>query len=178
MDNYVALLRGINVGGRQLKMEQLRTMLSKLGYQNVKTLLASGNVVFSAEKTQPEILRQTIQTHILETFDMKVAVLIRSSAEIKALIHKDPFAGIPVTPETRLYVTFLSNKPEKTLKIPFESEDGAFKVVMVTPGEICCAIVLSPQKGTLDLMSFVEKEYGKLVTTRNWNTVKKIAALL
>lgn len=78
-----------------------------------------------------------------------------------------------VTPQTKFYITFLSEKL-RALKIPYESIRKEIKIVHVSASEVCSVLTLSPNQGTTDLMRVLEKEFGRKVTTRNWNTVAKI----
>jgi uncharacterized protein (DUF1697 family) len=94
--------------------------------------------------------------------------------EIQELADSNPFKKITVTPQMRLYVTFLSEKPKSSLKIPYESPEKDFKIVRVSNNEVCSVLTLSPNTGTVDAMSVLEKEFGRKVTTRNWNTVIKL----
>jgi uncharacterized protein (DUF1697 family) len=73
-----------------------------------------------------------------------------------------------------LYVTFLTEKHQSSLKIPYESPDKNLKIIRATASEVCSVVTLSPNTGTVDLMSFLEKEFGRKITTRNWNTIGKI----
>jgi|SRR5579884_2536688 len=151
---YLALLRGINVGGNtKVEMAKLKECFEKLGFTEVKTLLNSGNVVF--ESPENSLLKEKIEKQLEQTFGFYILVLIRTAEEIKKLIAKDPFKEVKITPDIRLYVTFL---PEG--------------------GELTTAITVSPQKTTTDLMTRLDKKYGKTITTRNWNTVIKIAKLM
>lgn len=118
-----------------------------------------------------------IEETLEKTFGFEVPVLIRSVQEIQKLVDSDPFKGITVTDQTRLYVTFLSEKLEDTLKIPYESAEKDFKILSVSNSEICSVLVMSSNRNSTDLMNIIEKEYGKEVTTRNWNTVTKILDL-
>lgn len=93
------------------------------------------------------------------------------------MIDTNPFKNISVTPETRLYVTFLLGKPKHNLQIPYESHEKDFKILSVSNGEVISVLTLSPKRRTPEAMTIIEKEFGKNVTTRNWNTVVKIAAL-
>lgn len=174
---YIALLRGINVGGnKKIKMEDLREMLSKLGYENPKTVLASGNAAFDAEGNADEI-KSTIEQGIESTFGFSVNVIILPREQIEKLVAANPFAGIEVTKETRLYVTFLPEKPSVTIEIPYHAPDGDFTILQVTDSEIISVLVLSAKMKTTDSMNILEAEFGKGITTRNWNTVLKIATL-
>lgn len=178
---YVALLRGINLGKRQVKMDRLKTVLESAGYADVKTLLASGNVIFSSSENS-EGLGKKIETLLQKEFGFEIPVILRTKEEIESLIKRDPFKGISVTKETRLYVTFRSSieseRKEGNLQIPYVTDDGNFRMLSVSETEICSVLIVTPDRGTVDLMGIIEKEYGKNVTTRNWNTVEKIAALL
>ncbi|MCB8942786.1 MAG: DUF1697 domain-containing protein [Ardenticatenaceae bacterium] len=172
---FIALLRGINVGGhKKIKMADLRQMLTELGFTKVKTLLASGNVLFEADTTQADSLQQTIEAGIEASFGFPVPVLIRTREAVEALVASDPFAGIEVTHQTRLYITFLSQPPTSQLPIPYQSPDGSYHILSVTDTEICSVLTLTGTARTTDAMNILEKEFGKNITTRNWNTVLKL----
>lgn len=175
MLRYVAFLRGINVGGhRKIKMEALRQVFESLEFQNVKTLLNSGNVLFETREVDPTAVVRKIEENLKETFGFEVRVILRTSREIQDLIDSDPFINITVSPQTRLYVTFLSEAPKSNLKIPYESPEKDFKIVSVTNGEVYSVLTLNSSRRTPDAMDILEKEFGKKTTMRNWNTVTKI----
>jgi uncharacterized protein (DUF1697 family) len=94
--------------------------------------------------------------------------------ELQQLEATNPFKGIKVTPQTRLYVTFLSENPRGSRTIPYESSDRNFKIIRVTGREICSALTLSPDSRTTELMGVLEREFGPKITTRNWNTITRI----
>lgn len=176
MSKYVALLRGINVGGRTVKMDPLRKMFEALGYSEVNTLLASGNVVFEAGAGSAAAIKTKIEKEIAKTFGFDVHIILRSEKEINALMKSDPFKSVKVTPKTRLYITFLSEKPRSKLKIPYSSMGGGYVIRAVRPD--CIESMLDLGKGgTVDAMAILEKEFGTQITTRNWNTVEKIHKL-
>lgn len=173
---YVMFLRGINVGGHtQVKMETLRKMLEKMGFTNVRTILNSGNALFDASENDQHVLKERIEKKFTEIFGFTSAIMLRTFQEIEELLAADPFKKITVTPQTRLYVTFLSEKAKSTLQIPYASDEKDFQILRVTDSEVCSVLVLSPRRETVDLMSFIEKEFGKKVTTRNWNSLLRIA---
>jgi uncharacterized protein (DUF1697 family) len=175
MTGYVAFLRGINVGGNNLiKMEDLKKVFETMGFRNVKTLLASGNVIFDTVKEKTLILGRIIGEKLETTFGYNNGVIVRSIKEIQNLADIGPFKNITVTPETRLYITFLPEKPKSNLKIPYESPEKDFKILQVTDTEVCSVITLSHNRNTLDAMNILEKEFGKKITTRNWNTIERI----
>ena len=158
-----------------VKMARLKQILEDLGYQNVVTLLNSGNVIIETDKQNSKTIRAEIENNLEDTFGFPVRTILLTHAAITALVFSDPFKGIPVTKDTRLYITFLSEKPTSKLKVPYTSEDRSFCILSVTNSEIHSVLDLSRGKGTTDAMNILEKEFGKQITTRNWNTVQKIA---
>jgi uncharacterized protein (DUF1697 family) len=178
MTEYAAFLRGINVGGhKKISMEALRNAFAACGFKNIKTVLASGNVVFESPSNDFRALKQSIEAKIKKTFAMDVRVILRSLEELQSLADANPFAKIKITPQTRLYVTFLSEKPTSKLKIPYESPERDFKILRATHSEVCSMLTLSPKRGTVDVMDILEKEFGENITTRNWNTVLRVLQL-
>ena len=175
MTKYITLLRGINVGGnKKVPMAKLKQMLEKMGFTKVKTLLASGNVVFEAAETDAGALARKIGQTFEATFGFTSFIILRTTAEIAALIESDPFKGITVTPATRLYVTFLTEKPLSKLRIPYVSPEGNCSIIRVSPSEVCSVLTVTDGTRSVDAMAILEKTFGKNVTTRNWNTVLKL----
>ncbi|HVE72146.1 MAG TPA: DUF1697 domain-containing protein [Thermoanaerobaculia bacterium] len=158
---YVALLRGVNVGGhRMVKMDALRATFEQLGYTNVRTLLQSGNVIFDA-KTKPRDLDAHIGT----------SVVLRTQAEIRKVIAANPFPQEAASDPGRLLVVFLS--------AALPSEEPLRKVV--AEGEKFVAkgkeiyIYFPNGAGRSKLAeTLTEKKLGVVCTARNWNTVGKL----
>ncbi len=169
---YVAFVRGINVGGKAVKMAELRKMFGSLGFKGVSTFKASGNVVFESSESIASTTKK-IESGLHKLIGKETRAILRSVDHLKEMVASEPFKGIKVTPETRLYVTFLQGMPSSKMK-NYESPDGDFRF-RVSDADIFSVLILSPKRGTVDLMGFIEKEFGKDVTTRNWNTVVGIA---
>jgi uncharacterized protein (DUF1697 family) len=189
---YAAFLRGINVGGhRPLKMADLRAALEDLGLQDVRTVLASGNVVFEAAGEGDEsALAARIERQLDGLFGYPIRVVLRRLEDLQRLVASAPFAGVTVTPETRLYATFLS-KPlddDSGWDSPAGAEgsgmsDGGLDsggkggeplLIRVSSGEALSVITLAPGRGTPELMAFLERRFGRAITTRSWETVVKV----
>lgn len=175
MTAYAAFLRGINLGGRTVKMADLKICLEKLGYKNVKTFLASGNVRFEAE-ARASAIEKEMESALEKKFGFPIAVLVRRIDELQALKDLDVFGDVSVTKDTRRYVTFLSEKPTSKLKLPYKDPEWDFRILKCVDGALFSALVLSGDRGSVDAMAIIEKEFGKRVTTRNWNTVEKMLA--
>jgi len=171
---YVAFLRGINIGGHKpIKMEALKEAFALLGFQNIKTVLASGNVIFQNGARSP-IAVQKIEQVLKEKLGHEIRIILRTLTEIQRLADSEPFKQVKITPSTRRYVTFLSSKrtggsegshrtPEKDVDIAYFSET-----------EVCSVVVFSHTRQTSRMMYTLEKEFGRDITTRNWNTIRKI----
>jgi len=170
MTKYVAFLRGINVGGnKKVPMSELKKVFESLGFTDVKTLLNSGNVVFESGKGDAETLEKELE----KKFGFQINLILRTFEELKKLADSNPFKGISLSPDTRFYVTFLYEK----IKNSFISPDKNLKILKASSSEICFVLSIKPGFGTTEAMGILEKEFGKKVTTRNWNTVVKIAGL-
>ena len=172
---YAAFLRGINVGGhRRIGMDALKQAFESLGFENIQTLLASGNVVFQAPRTNASILTQQIQEGLKKAFGVEIGVLIRSIKELQSLHRTNPFRGIKVTPRTRFFVTFLPEKPASRLKFPYVSPDGSFKLLRPSSYEVCSVLTITNLRRGMQFMGFLDREFGRRVTTRSWNTITRI----
>jgi uncharacterized protein (DUF1697 family) len=170
----VALLRGINLGrNRRIAMADLRAVMEELGYEDVSTLLASGNVLFSGSQAKA---REKIEKGLKERFDMQIDVVLRTEKEIEALIAADPFAAERENP-TRHFVTFLDAAADADAVAQLEAEDFAPDLLAITDREVHAWC----PDGLME--SRLMKEVGKAklagtMTNRNWATVLKIQAKL
>ena len=174
-DATVAFLRGINIiGHKTLKMDSLRRAFETMGHQNVRTHLASGNVVFETQKMSPKKLVKTIGERLEQALGYEITAILRSLSDLEDLVDSKPFKNVAVTPRTKLWVTFLAEKPMSSLKIPFTSPRKDFRIVRVSATEVCSVLNLSRRRGGTHLMSFLDKEFGRNITTRNWNTIVRI----
>jgi uncharacterized protein (DUF1697 family) len=178
MKKYVAFLRGINVGGKTIKMDKLKGLFESLGFKNVKTILNSGNVIFEAPAKDTETLTRRIEDALSKAFSFEIDVVLRTYEQIIPLIESMPFKSVKVTSDTRLYVTFISDADKHELKMPYTPKEMSFKVIALKDGSIFSVLTLSPNTGTVDLMDFLSKEFGKKITTRNWNTIEKVRKAL
>jgi uncharacterized protein (DUF1697 family) len=173
---YIALLRGINVGGHKLiKMADLKAMFESLGFANVRTFIQSGNVLFETKENGKQ-LRPKIQKEIKATFGFDVAVVIRTAAEMKKIIESSPFPADSLVEGESLYVALLGGTPtpdaiETLLECRSDVDD--FRLV---GGEVYILLRQSSRQ-SLFSNSFLERKLGVPATTRNWQTMTRLAAL-
>ncbi|MEZ4884180.1 MAG: DUF1697 domain-containing protein [Chitinophagales bacterium] len=173
-EQYVAFLRGINVGGHhKVPMADLRKEMENLKFEKVVTLLNSGNIVFDAIAGDLERLEKTLSEHLEKTFGFPIPTIVRKAETIDELLKDNPFKDIILTKDIRLYVSFLQTDTETDLELPWESEDKSFKIISVSDKTIVSVLDLSISK-TPKAMDALEKYFGKDITTRNWNTIKRI----
>ena len=173
-EKYVAFLRGINVGGHhKVPMAELQKEMQNLNFENVVTLLNSGNVIFDSIPDELAKLEKTISDHLEKIFGFPVPVIIRKSDAINKLFDSNPFKKIVVTKDIRLYVSFLKKDTKTNLLFPWTSTDSAYKILGKMDNTVISVLDLSVNK-TPKAMEAFEKHYGKDVTTRNWNTLIRI----
>ena len=170
---FVALLRGINVGGnKKVEMGKLKSIFEQMGFKNVKTILNTGNVIFESAEKSTDKLSTKIFGQLQKSFGFEIGTIVVPIAEIQKLAEENPFKKIKVHEKIRLYVTFLPKNPKGKLKLPYRSENKSFAVFMQTPLAVFSVLDLSDAH-TPEVMEILDKTYGKEITTRNWNTVLK-----
>jgi uncharacterized protein (DUF1697 family) len=167
---YVALLRGIGPSNPNMHPEKLRGAFEKMGFKNVSTVISSGNVVFDPGVKNVALLEKKIEVALPKLLGFKSTTIIRSQKELEALIKKNPFKR---TKHSGLYllVTFFKHKPESALKLPYK---GAGYTVLTMYDRVICSAVNIKNTKTPDVMRVLEKQYGKDITTRTWQTVGRI----
>ena len=113
MTKYIAILRGINVGGkRKILMRDLKELFEELGFREVKTYIQSGNVIFDAEKEAKEKISEVIEKAIFEGYGFQVPVICRQAVDLKKIIAENPFFQQEETDVSRLHLTFLKEVPD------------------------------------------------------------------
>lgn len=175
---YVALLRGINVGGKnKIKMEILREVFSgALGFENVKTYINSGNVIFETIKSDDKNLAAKIEQVIESEFSLNIKVMVRSISEIEDVIRNNPFDG-QFEDEKKLHVLFLEEKMPAEKEKMLLANNNENEMFAVRGREIYC---LLRNVGVLDSLfgkDYIGKKLKLTATARNWRTVNKIAEL-
>jgi uncharacterized protein (DUF1697 family) len=175
MPIYIAMLRGINVGGhKRIKMEQLRRSFEGLGFEQVKTYIQSGNVVFKTTKLPAVELSKKIKEKLLSEFGFSVSVISRTADEMSKTIENNPFLQDRGIDQEKLHVTFLSDAPSPiTLKrladlttAPDQSRCLDKEVYLYLPKGVSESGLM---KTSLDRVLLV------VTTTRNWKTVNQLS---
>ncbi len=174
---YAALLRGIAPMNPNMRNDRLRSVLEGLGFKNVQTVISSGNVLFESPSDDPRALESVIEEAWPTKLGFNSTTIVRSQDELQKLVDDDPFKGIDDTPTSRLNVTFLKKPVKTTLKFPYHTEEKGYAVLGMIDQAVFTAIDLSGTK-TPDVMAWLEKQFGKEITTRTWKTVHRILTKL
>lgn len=176
MNKKIAILRGINVGGkRKIPMADLRSLCENLGWKDVKTYIQSGNIIFTSDRPNSE-LEEILESTLKKIYDFQIPVIVRSSNELLTTIRKNPFLTENKSTK-QLHLTFLKEKPSKEkaelfMSIDFHPDDLKIEDKDVF---ICCTGKYHQSKLT---NNFIEKRLGTAATTRNWETVVKLSEMI
>jgi uncharacterized protein (DUF1697 family) len=176
MPKYVAFLRAINVGGHTVKMDHLRSLFEGLGFSNVETFIASGNVIFDSTSKSTKALEKKIEGCLQETLGYAVATFIRSTSELAAIAAYKPFSDPELNNEGHtLYIGFMSAKPSDTATEKLRSLATKVDDFHLNGREVywLCRTRFSESDISGALLA---KILGMPATLRNSTTVKKLAA--
>ena len=174
MKTFIALIRGINVGGhRKVPMTELRVLLTDSGFLNVKTYIQSGNVIFQSAGTEKKDLEAHIHNVINDCFGFEVPVLVRTADDLKTMFNNCPFSE---EEKVNSYFTMLSEIPDKNL-----AEEASKRIY---PNEEfiifkdCIYFYSSEGYGKVKFnLSYFEKKLKVNATSRNYKTIVKLLSL-
>ncbi|MFC4597383.1 DUF1697 domain-containing protein [Cohnella hongkongensis] len=174
MTIYIALIRGINVGGHnKVPMAELRDACEKIGLLQVKTYIQSGNVVFKSDETSAQ-LRPLLEKAIFDRFGISAAVAVRTAAEVDEVIARCPYDALALQDKQTIQVAFLTEPlSAKALDVLEASKDGRDEYA-VAGSEI---YFLFRQSMLDSKLANSLQRVGRSMTLRNWNTVNKLADL-
>jgi uncharacterized protein (DUF1697 family) len=170
MKRFAVFLRGVSP--MNCKMQELAKAFAAAGFTDVKTVLSSGNVVFTASGAERSIQKKAeaaMGDHLGKSF----AAFVRPLDELQSLLEADPYAVFKLKPGAKRVITFLGTQPKEAPKLPIEI-DGA-KILSLLGRELLSAYVPGP-KGPV-FMTLIESNFGKVVTTRSWDTLRKVCAV-
>lgn len=177
MNKYIAILRGINVGGQnKLPMASLREKMEAWGFSNVSTYIQSGNLIFEDKKSDPGAIATLIEKNLLKDFSYKVPVIVFTHDYLKKTISKNPFLKNKKIKIDKLHVTFLEAEPKpvnvKNL-FTYSYPPDNFKM-----GEKAVYVYCPEGYGRSKLNNnFFENKLKVKATTRNWKTVNTLLQL-
>ncbi|MGG2067486.1 DUF1697 domain-containing protein [Bacillus sp. S14(2024)] len=172
---YIALLRGINVSGHnKIKMAELRHMLETMGLNRVQTYIQTGNVLFeSAEDIESLCFR--IENEIKTAFGISITVVLRTSTEFESIIEHCPYTDVPLAKGESVHVSILTEEPQQKVAELLSNSERDNDEYYMHGREI---YFLFRQSMLDSKLAKNLQKLGNTATTRNWNTINKLAALL
>jgi uncharacterized protein (DUF1697 family) len=170
LERYVAFLRGVSP--MNCKMPELKRCFEAAGFADVRTLLSSGNVAFSAQPEIVPVLEKVAEDAMEEHLGKVFQTIVRPSSFLQSLVARSPFEEFSLLPNAKPVVTFLRTPYEGTIALPIEQEQAV--ILKLERTEVFCAYV--PNEKGPAFMTLLEKTFGKQITTRTFETVRKCAA--
>jgi uncharacterized protein (DUF1697 family) len=173
---YAALLRGINVGGKnKLPMAALKDVFTTLGHQDVVSYVQSGNVVFRCSGGGADDVAHELEQAVAKEFGLRISVLLRNAAQLKTIEKGSPF--VPAADDrSKLHVMFLDRAPSKAAIARLDPERSPGDEFRVERSEIYLSYPAGSGRTKLTL-DYFEKRLGVVGTARNWNTLLKLVEL-
>jgi len=176
METYISILRGINVGNKQVNMKELKALFEGLGFERVQTYIQSGNVIFQKEKTSELDLVGQLEKAISSKFGFDVPVIVRDTKEWEKTVNNNPFLKEKDIKTDKLHVTFLSEEPEKSnldKANSYNYEPDRFIII----GKDVYVYCPNGYGITKINNAFFESKLKVSATTRNWKTVNELYKL-
>jgi uncharacterized protein (DUF1697 family) len=167
---YIAFLRGLNVGGHRVKMDRLRSLFEDLGFKDVSTFIASGNVVFYTDTNDVASLRDRIQEHLAKELGYEVATFLRTPAALAKVAEAEDISY------PSHHVIFLQEPASKSLKVKFADLEWDFVSFEFMGGEIHWRIKGKMSDSPLLGGGLEKAARGTQTTMRNMNTIRRIVA--
>ncbi len=174
MPTYIAILRGINVTGHnKLPMADLRSQLTKLGYENIQTYIQSGNVMFECKQTKPEELAEQIAQLIKKAWNYDVPVIVFEPDYLEVVIKSSPFMNGRSADITKLLITFLAEEPQTENIERLKSYDYQPDEIVIDK-KVVYLFCPNGYGKTKYSNNFIENKLKVAATTRNWKTCNKL----
>ncbi len=172
MISYISFLRGINVSGQKIiRMQDLAELFESFGFNNVKTYLQTGNVLFDSDETDTTRILKIIDGGIFKELGYRVTVILRTKQEVLDIVESEPFNYYGG--DVKYYLTFLAELPKQPPTLPIRMNEIENKVFNFENNNVFT--VGFNVKGRYGFPNmFIEKEFGVPATTRNWNTILRI----
>jgi uncharacterized protein (DUF1697 family) len=170
MTPYAAFLRGVSPSNA--KMPELKAAFEAAGFADVQTVLSSGNLVFRAPRAGEPALARRAEAAMEQRLGTAFSAVVRPVEALRSLLDSDPYQGFRLAPGAKRVVTFLRQPPRPAPALPIEL-DGA-RILRLDGSEAFTAYVPSPRGPVF--MQLIERTFGKRVTTRTWETVRKVVA--
>lgn len=178
MPVVIALIRGINVGGhKKIKMADLRQLFTSLGLRDVRTVLQSGNAVFTTDETDLARLQEQLEAAIRERFGFEVQVLLRGAEDFKVALARHPFTAAQLERGNHAMIAFLSAVPARAAVEALNENNPGREVIRSAGDALYIFYTDGAARSKLDNKR-IESALNVVSTARNWNTCQRLLKLL
>ena len=174
MKKYIAFLRAINVGGHNVKMDDLKSVFERQGFRNVETFIASGNVIFDSDTHDPEVLEQKIESTLEETLGYEIATFLRSVEDVTAIAKYKAFDESRLAESQALNVGFLKQALDKRSLAVLESFKNEIDDFHTAGREVYWFCKLKQSQSKFNNNVF-EKALKLRATFRGMRTIERLA---
>ena len=180
---WIVFLRGVNVGGRhRVPMDELRQLCAQLGFHNVRTYIQSGNIVLASQRRDAGAFAAEIEDAMEGAFGMRVAAILRTPAELRAVVEANPFPGEAHDAPSNLAVLFLKHPPQSATQAALDASGSTGEQLRLVGRELYTYYPVGMGKSklhmpTLDRALRSADGVVQVGTARNWNTVLKVLAM-
>jgi uncharacterized protein (DUF1697 family) len=173
MTKYVALIRGIGPGDPQKTNQKLRGVLEELGFTNVQSVISSGNVIFESKETDVHKLEGMIEDAWPRLLGFQATTLVRSQTQLQKILDLDIFKGLTHSEGSYLLITFLKRPTKPSFDVPFQPPGKPYQIIAYADDALFTVTDNTVVK-TTDLMTWLEKQFGKEITSRTPLTIQRI----
>lgn len=173
MAKYVALIRGIGPGDPRMTNDKLRGVFEALGFTDVQSVISSGNIIFTSEIRSTSKLEAMIETAWPKMLGFERSTIVRSEQQLRALVDANMFADMTHGKSSYLLVTFFKHPTTVDFELPYQPSGKPYQLVACTSDSLCSVTDNTVAK-TPDLMGWLEKQFGKEITSRTPLTVERI----
>lgn len=171
MIKHIAFLRGVNVVGRRIKMDELRDAFDRMGFPGAQTLIASGNVLFDSKPGTD--LSQKIEDGLGDIFGLKIECMVRTLHDVQNISENAPFGQNRSTDDVKLYIYFLATPLAEPLELPFGVADD-YQIIGQTTNELYAKAYRMENGRFGPGLDKFAKTIGVINTNRNWNTILRL----
>jgi uncharacterized protein (DUF1697 family) len=174
MIKYIAFLRGIGPGNPNMRNNRLRAVFEEIGFSNVRSVISSGNIIFETRRTNILEIETEIERALFEKLGFRTTAIIRNEAQIQKLVTANPFGDRIHGADLYLLATFTKNPLKLQFKLPYQPPGKPYELISAIDDTLFTVTDNTLAK-TPDVMVWLEKQFGKGISSRTWNTTLRIS---
>jgi uncharacterized protein (DUF1697 family) len=174
MIKYIAFLRGIGPGNPNMRNDRLRAVFEEIGFSNVRSVISSGNIIFETRRTNILEIETEIERALFEKLGFHTTAIIRNEVQIQKLVTANPFGDRIHGADLYLLTTFTKHLLKLHFELPYQPSGKPYEVISAIDDTLFTVTDNTLAK-TPDVMVWLEKQFGKGISSRTWNTILRIS---